>query len=150
MFSFLWSLICYQSIYKYHVINRETRNSKGDFQYFLPLSTGLCSYLPAASNNEKIVQTFCSFSLRAIRLGYGIVGRSIRGGKKKLCLGTANLGSKKVEKFCFSGTCEKWNTFICEIYVYFTVKMVDACSWCNFIFVSTDTLFPLHCTVEKR
>lgn len=39
MFSLLWSLICYQSICKYHVIKREMRNSKGDFQYFLPLST---------------------------------------------------------------------------------------------------------------
>jgi len=71
MFSLLWSLIYYQSIYKYHVINRETRNSKGDFQYFLPLSTGLCSYLPAASDNEKVVQTFYGFSLRAIR-SYGV------------------------------------------------------------------------------
>jgi len=94
MFSFLWSLICYQSIYKYHVINRETRNSKGDFQYFLPLSTGLCSYLPAASNNEKNVQTFCSFSLRRMHLEYGSGDRSIR--KKRHALGKQKLGRKNV------------------------------------------------------
>lgn len=101
VFSFLCSLICYQSIYKYHVINRETRNSKGDFQYFLPLSTGLCSCLPAASSNERIVQAVCSSSFRRIHLGYGTGDRSIG---KISWLGKAKTAQKTCNKKSFSGS----------------------------------------------
>lgn len=136
MFSLLWSLICYQSIYKYHVINREMRNSKGDFQYFLPLSAGLCSYLPAASNNEKIVQTFYSFSLRKIHLGYGIGDGSIRKthhalGKQKYRKENVFLGLVKSEMFSllkpkYILLWEEWIPVVDVIFLYIYTELLIA------------------------
>lgn len=93
MFSLLWSLICYQSICKYHVIKREMRNSRGDFQYFLPLRAAPSSSLPAAPKNGKIVQIPCSLSLRRSHSMCGVGNRSI-GGKKNSCLGKGKAEGK--------------------------------------------------------
>lgn len=94
MFSLLWSLICYQSICKYHVIKREMRNSRGDFQYFLPLRAAPSSSLPAAPKNGKIVQTPCSLSLRRSHSMCGVGNRSIGGEKKILSWERKSWGEK--------------------------------------------------------